>query len=125
MLAPRTYLECLQGLLQETQELREAAADEDWEQVLARLEARQALMDQIDAMPAARLLEGDGDLARRLLAEVYRLNGEIAPGIQTALGTIRAGLEESRFTRTTINAYRQTASPGSKALAARFIDRQR
>jgi hypothetical protein len=123
MAGPQGYVECLRALLRETQQLKDAAVAEDWEQVVLRLEARQTLMDQVDALPPA-LREAEAGLARELLQEVMRLDEETVPRVLTTLQNTRGAIEESRLTRTTIDAYRRTGHARTEAGPARFLDKQ-
>jgi hypothetical protein len=123
MAGPHSYVECLRALLRETEHLREAAADADWEQVVSCLDARQALMTQIDALPATALPEAAASLARSLLHEVMRLDEETAPRVLATLEHTRSSIEESRLTRSTIDAYRRATH--TETGPSRFIDKQR
>jgi hypothetical protein len=125
MAGPHCYVECLRALLRETEHLREAAADADWEQVVLHLDARQVLMTQIDALPATALPEAEASLARRLLHDVMRLDEETAPTVLATLENTRSSIEESRRTRSTIDAYRRATHTHTGTGPSRFIDKQR
>lgn len=122
---PQSYVDCLRALQRETEQLREAAADEDWERVVTHLDARQLLMDRIDSLPPASLQPAEAALAAGLLQQIMSLDEETAPKVLATLENTRASIQENRLTRNTIDAYRRATHTHPDTGPSRFLDKQR
>lgn len=127
MAVTETYLECLEALVQATEQVKTAAAASDWDQLLARLAERQEIMNRIDAMPGTALAISEADRARAmsLLDHVAHEDGLLANSLTEAIASTRAALGESSRTQQSISAYRKVARTQPNGTAARFVDTQR
>lgn len=120
----QSYINCLECLAGRTELIRNAAEAGDWETVLAGLDERQLLMNQIDAFPSgARLLSNEeSTLAVRLLERIADQDGYVTRMLQAAAESTRVELEKSRLAEATLSAYSKKASTPPQS---RFVDTQR
>lgn len=120
-----TYFSYLQRLAEQTEHLRVAVVDNDLDEMLACLEARQQLIGQIDALPDEQrtLPEEQHALAARLLEQIAAFDQESVQLVESNLAATRQELENQRQVSSTLSAYRRTTVRTNPA--ARFMDTNR
>lgn len=127
MTSPEAYLAALRELHVLTTQLKSAAADKDWERLVALLEQRQTVMDQADqAHPSDwRPTVQEAQEAARLLGEVGSMDEELSGAVEKILLEARAQLQTMETTRSTITAYQRVSRTAAQLPEARFVDKQR
>lgn len=121
------YLAELHDLVSHTEALLHAAENGDWDELLADLEKRQAVMDRIDGLVVdlSQLPEQHQTTVRLLLQRVASLDQDVSRKVQVAMVNIRSAMDGARLASTTVAAYRKAMSPGAQTITARFVDRQK
>lgn len=121
------YLAHLQELTKLSEEADAKANQQDWDALNDCLSRRQAVMDQVDALPdeALRLSSNEQLLARHLLTRAAEVDAQIAAVLDTALASTRSVLQVGNQTRAGISAYRRSASSAPQMHEARFVDKNR
>jgi hypothetical protein len=119
------YLTFLDILVVLTEKLDIAVASDNVEQILACLDERQKVMDQIVALPepSGELSDEERALAKRLLIDVADQDQAAMLLIEVAASKVRGDLEASREVASSISAYRKTSLHGMAI--ARFVDTQK
>ncbi|HLN64535.1 MAG TPA: flagellar protein FliT [Symbiobacteriaceae bacterium] len=127
MTSAPSYLSLLRDLHALTAAIGTAAAGGLWPDLLGLLEQRQAVMDQIDALPdAARVLpEAERQEAARLLEGVAEADRRSMASVDSSMAAIRPELQAGEAARTTISAYQRSARVPTQLAPARFVDKQR
>lgn len=121
------YLSLVRDLHAFTAALGTAVAAGSGPDLLGLLEQRQAIMDQIDALPeAARALsEAERQEAAHLLAAVAEADRRSMASVDSTMAAIRPELQAGEAARTTISAYQRSTRVPTQLAPARFVDKQR
>jgi hypothetical protein len=119
------YLTLLHILVALTEKLDVAVASDNVEQILACLDERQQVMDQIVALPEpfGELSDEERALAKQLLTDVADQDQAAMLLIEVAFSKVRGDLETSREVVSSLSAYRKTSLRGMTT--ARFVDTQK
>ncbi|MDF2628946.1 MAG: Flagellar protein FliT [Symbiobacteriaceae bacterium] len=127
MTGAEVYLAHLQDLTRISEEAEAAASQQDWEALNACLSRRQAVIDQVDALPpeSVHLSAREQLLARQLLTRAAVLDAKISAVLDTALASTRSVLQEGSQTKAGISAYRRSAGGAPHMTEARFVDKNR
>jgi hypothetical protein len=123
----KSYVECLDLLAERTEGIHAIVRTGDWDSLLGALKERQALIDQIDALPMeARELETEALAeASWILERVDAEDRQMLEKLQAAVVSIREDLEASDRVRTSVAAYGRSLSPSTQIPTARFVDKQK
>lgn len=127
MTSAPSYPSLVRDLHALTASIGTAAAAGSGPDLLALLEQRQAVMDQIDALPdAARVLpESERQEAARLLEAVAEADRRSMASVDSTMAAIRPELQAGEAARTTISAYQRSTRGPTQLAPARFVDKQR
>lgn len=127
MTGAEVYLAHLHDLAKLSEEAEATASQQDWEALNECLSRRQAVIDQVDALPTAslRLTPSQQVSARQLLARAAELDATITAVLDTALTSTRSVLQEGNQTRAGISAYRRNTGSSPHMQEARFVDKNR
>jgi hypothetical protein len=122
-----TYLTLIQELAEVTLALKEATASKAWDNLLPLLEQRQAVIDQVEALPTEAMpaTEQERQEALSLLKAIAESDQQNTAILEASMEAIRPELQAGQATRSTISAYQRTGRVPRELVPARFVDKQR